>query len=140
MARRWEQQEGAATIFVVGLATALLMLAGLLYDGGRILDARREAFHTADNAARAAAQAVDIDAVRSGAPPVLDAAAAEVAAREYLDRLGRDGEVLVSADQVTVTVSIDLEMALLGAIGLDGRTVTGTGRAQIVEGISNAGG
>lgn len=140
MAGRWEQQEGAATIFVVGLATALLMLAGLLYDGGRILDARREAFHTADNAARAAAQAVDIDAVRSGAPPVLDAAAAEVAAREYLDRLGRDGEVLVSADQVTVTVSIDLEMALLGAIGLDGRTVTGTGRAQIVEGISNAGG
>ena len=140
MTRRWEQEEGAATIFVVGLATALLMLAGLLYDGGRVLDARREAFHTADNAARAAAQAVDIDAVRSGAPPVLDVAAAEVAAREYLDRLGHDGEVRVTADQVSVTVSIDVEMALLQAIGLDGRTVTGTGRARIVEGISNAGG
>ena len=140
MAAPWAGEEGATTIFVVGLATALLMLAGLLYDGGRILDARREAFHTADNAARASAQAVDIDAVRSGAAPLLDVAAAEVAAREYLDRLGLEGDVLVAADQVTVTVSIDVEMALLQAVGFDGRTVTGTGRAQIVQGISNAGG
>jgi Flp pilus assembly protein TadG len=137
---RWAEEDGAATIFVVGLATALLMLAGLLFDGGRILSARREAFHTADNAARAAAQAVDIEAVRSGAAPLLDVADAEVAAREYLERLGLDGEVLVTADQVSVTVSIDVEMALLQAIGLNGRTVTGTGRAQIVEGVSRAGG
>ena len=140
MIGRWADEEGAATIFVVGLATALLMLAGLLFDGGRVLDARREAFHTADNAARAAAQAVDIEVVRSGAPPLLDIAAAETAAREYLDRLGLDGDVLVTADQVSVTVSIDVEMTLLQAIGLDGRTVTGTGRARIVEGVSNAGG
>lgn len=140
MVGRWAEEEGAATIFVVGLATALLMLAGLLYDGGRVLAARREAFHTADNAARAAAQAVDIDVVRSGATPLLDVAAAEIAARDYLDRLGLDGDVLVTADQVSVTVSIDVEMALLQAIGLDGRTVTGTGRAQIVEGVSRAGG
>ena len=140
MTAGWASEDGAPTIFVVGLATALLMLAGLLYDGGRILDARREAFHTADNAARAAAQAVDIDAVRSGAAPLLDVAAAEVAAREYLDRLGLQGDVLVTADQVSVTVSMDVEMALLQAIGLDERSVMGTGRAQIVQGISNAGG
>ncbi len=140
MTGRWAQEEGAATIFVVGLATALLMLAGLLYDGGRVLEARREAFHTADNAARAAAQAVDIDAVRSGAAPLLDVPAAEIAARNYLDRLGLAGEVLVTANQVSVTVSIDVEMALLQAIGLDTRTVTGTGRARIVQGVSNAGG
>ena len=140
MLARWADEEGAATIFVVGVATALLMLAGLLYDGGRVLAARREAFHTADNAARAGAQAVDIDVVRSGASPLLDAAAAEIAAREYLQRLGLDGEVLVTADQVSVTVSLDVEMALLQTIGLNGRTVTGTGRAQIVEGISRAGG
>ena len=140
MTAGWASEDGATTIFVVGLATALLMLAGLLYDGGRILDARREAFHTADNAARAAAQAVDIDAVRSGAAPLLDVAAAEVAAREYLDRLGLQGDVLVTADQVSVTVSMDVEMALLQAIGLDERSVMGTGRAQIVQGISHAGG
>ena len=85
-------------------------------------------------------RAVDIDAVRSGAAPLLDVAAAEVAAREYLDRLGLQGDVLVTADQVSVTVSMDVEMALLQAIGLDERSVMGTGRAQIVQGISNAGG
>ena len=140
MVGRWAEEDGAATIFVVGLATALLMVAGLLYDGGRVLAARREAFHTADNAARAAAQAVDIEVVRSGSSPLLDVAAAEIAAREYLERLGVDGAVVVTADHVSVTVSMDVEMALLQAVGLDGRTVTGTGRAQIVQGVSRAGG
>ena len=140
MTGRWAEEDGAATIFVVGLATALLMVAGLLYDGGRVLAARREAFHTADNAARAAAQAVDIEVVRSGAAPLLDVAAAEIAARGYLERLGLDGEVVITGDQVSVTVSMDVEMALLQAVGLDGRTVTGTGRAQIVQGVSRAGG
>lgn len=139
MVTRWRGEEGAAAIFVVGLTTALLMVAGLVFDGGRVLAARREAFHSADNAARAAAQAVDVASIRSGAAPVLDAAAAEVAARDYLDRIGLDGDVRVSADQVEVTVAIDVEMALLQVVGFDGRTVTGTGRAQIVQGVTRAG-
>ncbi|MBS3939868.1 MAG: hypothetical protein KG028_02800, partial [Actinobacteria bacterium] len=56
-------EDGAVSILVVGLATALLMVAGLLYDGGQILSARREAFAVADNAARAGAQALDIGAL-----------------------------------------------------------------------------
>ena len=38
-ARRGE--DGSVSILVVGLATALLMVAGLLYDGGQILAGRR---------------------------------------------------------------------------------------------------
>lgn len=139
MVSRWAREDGAATIFVVGLATALLMLAGLLFDGGRVLSARREAFHAADNAARAGAQAVGLDAVRAGATPRLDPSAAELAAREYLDRLGLHGEVRVTGDRVEVTVSLDVEMALLQIVGVNGRTVTGTGQAGIVAGVTRAG-
>lgn len=139
MTGRWAAEEGAATIFVVGLTTALLMVAGLVFDGGRVLAARREAFHAADNAARAAAQAVDVGSIRAGAPPLVDAAAAELAARRYLERIGLDGDVQATADHVEVTVAIDVEMALLQAVGFNGRTVTGTGRAQIVQGVTRAG-
>lgn len=136
MTSRWRSEEGAATIFVVGIAASLLMLAGLLYDGGRILTARQQAFANADNAARAAAQAVDLDALRSDGAPALDPVAAESAAREYLAAHGLDGDVEVTGDRVDVEVRLDVAMSLLSAIGLDTRTVVGTGSARLVEGVS----
>lgn len=129
-------ESGTVTILVVGLSTALLMVAGLLFDGGQILAARREMFAVADNAARAGAQAIDLGALRAGAPAQLESAAAEAAARGYLDRLGHDGSVRVTGDEVAVTVSTTVDLALLSAVGLEARTVTGTGHARIVQGIT----
>lgn len=127
---------GSVSIFLVGLATALLMMAGLLYDGGQILAARREAFALADNAARAGAQAVDLDLIRSGGPARLAPIAAEIAARGYLERAGHQGTVVVGADRVDVTVSTTVELHMLQMVGLKSRTVTGTGEARIVRGIT----
>ena len=137
-ARRSE--DGSASILVVGLATALLMVAGLLYDGGHILAGRREAFAVADNAARAGAQALDVGALRGGGTTRLDPAAASRAVHDYLARVGHTGTATVDGDRVQVVVAITVETHLLSAVGLHTRTVTGTGEAQAVRGITGPGG
>jgi hypothetical protein len=133
-------EEGAVSILVVGLATALLMVAGLLYDGGKILAGRQEAFAVADNAARAGAQALDIGVLRGSGATRLDRAAASSAANGYLARVGRAGTVTVGDDRVEVVVAITVETHLLSAVGLHARTVTGTGEARAVRGITGPGG
>lgn len=138
MTGRWEAEDGAITVFVVALTLALMLVAGLVYDGGRILAARQQARDLADNAARAAAQQVDLDGLRAGALPSLDAGAAEYAAEAYLATVGHEGDVTVTGDAVEVTVSITTEMALLQLAGIGQRTVTGTGQARIVRGVTGA--
>jgi uncharacterized membrane protein len=133
---RWRSEEGSVTVFVVGLTLALLMVAGLVYDGGRILAARRQAHDLADNAARAAAQAVDLDALRSGAPVELNPLDAQVAAENYLATTGHTGEVLVTADTVEVHVTITTPMVLLQLAGIPERTVAASGQARLVRGIT----
>jgi Flp pilus assembly protein TadG len=133
---RWRSEEGSVTVFVVGLTLALMMVAGLVYDGGRILAARRQAHDLADNAARAAAQAVDLDALRSGTPVALDPLDAQVAAEDYLATTGHTGEVAVTADAVEVTVTITTPMVLLQLAGIAERTVTASGEARLVRGIT----
>lgn len=135
-----QREDGSLSILVVGLATALLMVSGLLYDGGQILTARREAFAVADNAARAGAQAVDVATLRTAGTTRLDPLAASSAVHGYLDRVGHAGTVTVDGDRVEVVVSITVEMHLLSAVGLSTRTVTGTGQARAVRGITSEGG
>lgn len=135
-----QREDGSLSILVVGLATALLMVSGLLYDGGQVLTARREAFAVADNAARAGAQALDVGTLRTSGTTRLDPMAASEAVRRYLDRVGHTGTVLVDGDRIEVVVSVTVDMHLLSAVGLVTRTVTGTGQARAVRGITGPGG
>ncbi len=134
--RRWRGEDGVITVFVVGLTLALMLVAGLVYDGGRVLAARRQAHDLADNAARAAAQAVDLHAVRSRDAVVVDPLSAQAAAESYLASTGHHGAISVTADTVRVTVSIATPMAILQLAGFSERTVTATGEARIVRGIT----
>lgn len=133
---RWTSEQGSVTVLVVGLTLALMMVAGLVYDGGRILAARRLAHDLADNAARAAAQAVDLDALRSGTRVELQPLDAQVAAEDYLATTGHTGEIRVTADTVDVTVTITTPMVLLQLAGISERTVTANGNARLVRGIT----
>jgi Flp pilus assembly protein TadG len=107
------EERGAVSTFLAVIALALLMAAGLAIDGGRKINALREASHLADNAARAGAQAVDLDTLRSTGELVLltDLAAAE--AHQYLGSLGHSADVAVTGDTVTVTVSLTVDPVLL---------------------------
>ena len=55
------RETGSITPFALIFAIALLLLAGLVIDGGRQLNARGRALAYAQEAARAGAQAVDLD-------------------------------------------------------------------------------
>ena len=95
---------GAVTTWFVVMTIPMLLMAGLVFDGGRVLSERRESLDVAQNAARAGAQAVDLTALRSGGLEV-SAADAETAANSYLSANGFTGLVSVIGDTVTVTVT-----------------------------------
>ena len=104
---------GAISTFLAVIALAMLMAAGLAIDGGRKISALSEASHLADNAARAGAQAVDLDTLRTtgGLRLLPDQAAARV--DQYLASIGHTGNVTVAGDTVTVTVSLTVDPVLL---------------------------
>lgn len=123
------------TTFVVGFAAAILLVAGLVFDGGYVLAARRRAFNEAEAAARVGADALGVDAYRSSGGIALDAGPAVSAAQGYLAQTGHRGTVRVLGDRVVVEVSVDQPLQILGMAGIGSMTVSGTGEARAVRGV-----
>jgi hypothetical protein len=128
---------GTVTAFVVSFAIALLAVGGLVLDGGYLLAARERAYDEADAAARAGAQAIDVDALRSGGPATLSLTDVEQRVDDYLRASGHEGVVEVNGDQVTVTITHDRSMVLLGAFGLGPVTIEATGTASAVQAVED---
>ena len=136
---RLRDERGQVTAMWAILALALLVLGGLVYDGGQILTARREANNLARQAARAGAQQIDENSLRAGTP-TLDPTAAEAAARDYLARQNvTPTAVVVTGSTVTVTVSLKQPTPLLALVGIDDRTVTSTASARSARGVTGEG-
>ena len=133
MNRRVAGDRGSITGFVAVIAIALVMVAGMAYDGGRIISTQGQARSDAAKAARAGAQEVDVGILRSTGETVLDAAAAEAAAHDYLEAVGTTGTVTVNGAEITVTVTVNLPMHILP--GSD-RTIVATQTATAVEGVT----
>jgi hypothetical protein len=129
---------GQITAFVVVMMSALILLVGLVLDGGLTLDARERALAEAQEAARAGAQAVDLAVYRQDGSLVLDPPEAVADARAYLAGIGASGTVRVSGNVVTVTVSIVQPMQILDAAGLSSITVHATASATPERGITGA--
>jgi Flp pilus assembly protein TadG len=124
---------------VAVLAVALLALGALVFDGGQILTARREANNLARQAARAAAQQLDVAQARTGTF-TLDPAAADASARAYLADVGvTPVSVRVTGDRVEVTVELTQPTPLLSILGIDERTVTATASARAARGVTEEG-
>ena len=125
---------GQVTTFVVFLAVALIVCAGLVVDGGRVLAATRDARNVAAGAARAGAQAVNVSAFRQSDTAVLDRTAAEAQTTSFLAAAGYAGDVSVTDDAVTVTITTRVSMTILSVVGVAPRTVTVTETAHTVRG------
>ena len=136
--RRARGDDGIVTAFVVIFAVALVFVCGLVLDGGRILASKREANNLAESAARAGAQAISDDAVRTGSAVIVDGAGAQSAACDFLSRAGQPcgGGTFVSTDgnevRVTVTRSVDLLLLPVGD-----QTFTVDRSACVVRGITD---
>lgn len=127
---RWRGDRGSITAFVAVIATALVLVAGMAYDGGQVIAAHNAARDDASRAARAGAQQIDLDHLRAADEVRLDPDAAEAAALAYLDRVGATGSASVSGDSLTVTVVRVQPMLILP--GSD-RTITVRETASAVD-------
>lgn len=110
---RPRDERGSITAFVAVVATALVLVAGMAYDGGQVIAAHNAARNDAERAARAGAQQIDIDHLRAANEPILDATAAEQAAVGFLERSGATGTASVSGASITVTVTAVQPMLIL---------------------------
>ena len=134
--KRGRTERGSVTLLLVLVMPALFIgVAGLVFDGGQVVTARRQALNEAEQAARAGAQGVAIEEVRGGGVQELDPARAQAAAEEYLAQLGRDGDVEVDGDRVRVTVRITRTRQILP---LGPVTVSATAEARNVRGVVEA--
>jgi Flp pilus assembly protein TadG len=125
-------ERGVVTVFVVSMTTAMILVVGLVLDGGYTLAARRQALDEADGAARAAAQAVAPSA-RVGAVTI-DPGQAQSAVNAYLAPTGHVGRATVQGDVVTVSVSFRHRMLILGIGRLLSLPVSGRATARAVRG------
>lgn len=131
----WAADEGRVTAFVVVLTIGILALAGLTLDGGLALAAKVKANGQAEAAARAGAQAIDLDAYRSSNHLQLVPAQAVADAQRYLASVGASGAVAVSDDTVTVTITASQPTQLLGMVGISSLSVHGEGHAHPQRGV-----
>jgi hypothetical protein len=129
---------GTVTVFVVSLTAALILVAGLVYDGGRMIAAARDSDAVAAAAARAGSQGLDEAGLREtdGAP--LDAAAVNARVRQFLAATAYTGSATVVGDTVTVTVHRTESLPILSLAGLRTSTVHGTGTARAVRSVTDA--
>lgn len=118
------------------LTLALLLVIGLVVDGGRKLNAVSQAHDIAAQAAHAAAQQVDTTTLQAGGGLGIDTTRATQAANDVLTGAGVSGSVTIQDDAIRVTATASRATTLLGLIGI--ATVEGTGSATVR--ITSAGG
>jgi hypothetical protein len=137
---RWHPRRsgdgGQITVFVVVMTVALILVAGLVLDGGLTLAARERAVDEAQQAARAGAQAINLAVYRQNGTLVLDPAQAVADARSYLAATGYQGSVQVTGNLVTVQVTVVQRMQILDAAGLGSITVHAAASAIPERGIN----
>lgn len=117
-----DERGNALSVFIVLLVPVLIVMIGLVVDGGGRLAAERAAETVAADAARAA-----VDARTTGGE-----AQARAAAEQRLRAAGVTGEVTIDSGWVTVTSTVDHRTVFLSLIGVDELTGRGAASAQLV--------
>jgi Flp pilus assembly protein TadG len=108
---------GTVALFTVIFAVFVILLAGLLVDGGLAIHARQRAADIAEQAARAAADDVDVRLLRtSGEVRIADAGTACAKARRLVAKYPEAGDVqcrLQDPQTAWVQVQITVKLQLL---------------------------
>lgn len=127
--RSHHPERGSLTPGAVVLATALLLVIGLVVDSGRHLNALDQAGDVAAQAAHAAGQQLDTDRYGAGNGIGVNTSNAVAAAQNVLTSAGATGTVSADGDRIQISTSISKPTAFLSLIGVT--TVTGTGQAEV---------
>lgn len=132
---RGGRDRGRVSVFVAASMPTMLLFMALMWDASGYLRALHRADNVANEASRAAGQAINIPLAVTGEEIVVDPAAAEAAADSYLDDAGVTGVVVISEDgrQVSIAVEVPYEPLFLGAFGFGPYTAEGATDAHLVD-------
>jgi len=131
--RRRSGDEGASALLIVMCIPVLIAALGLVVDYGGRLETENQAQWTADQAARAAGERIEVSlAQTSGVPTALDASAAVTAGESVITAEGMTGTVTISDGRVQVAVQTHYNAKIL--FPLSGE-VTGTSSARVAYGV-----
>jgi Flp pilus assembly protein TadG len=135
LSRTGAVENGSVSAFVVLLLVSLFALMGLVLDGGSALTAHQAAGDEAQQAARAGAGALSVDALRSGSVE-LDDQAAVAAAEAFTVASGHPGTATASSGVVNVQIHYRIPTVILGIIGIQSLQVSGSASAVDVQGVT----
>jgi Putative Flp pilus-assembly TadE/G-like len=144
--RNLRGDRGTLSLFVVMLVPAVVLMAGLLVDGGIAINAKERAADVAQQAARAGANDLDVADLRSGQVQLAPDACA--VALNFVPQYQGIGAQAVGCQPgtagngdpvVTVQAKVVVHSQMLSLIGLGTFTETGSGSASPVCGITQGG-
>jgi hypothetical protein len=132
-----DQRGQAVSVMMLGVFAALILVAGLVIDGGQKASAISRAETVAAGAARAAVNAGAGGTLDAGTDQALGVSRARRAAQDYLDASAQQGEslhgtVTVSGARVRVHTRVEVATVFLSVIGIDRLHATGQASARIV--------
>lgn len=141
MIRRTRSERGAISAMLVTLIVMLFVLAGLVVDGGFAINARQKIYDDAEQAARAAANQIDIETLRATGEIVILEGQARQKAQEYMSARGYPpSQVQVSVDdvagEVTVAARDTVNTTLLQLIFISDFDVEGQAISRPAVGIT----
>jgi hypothetical protein len=117
------------------MLVGVFALMGLVFDGGTQVSAHQSAVDEAEQAARAGAGALSVNALRSGSVQLDDRQAVAVA-EAFTVASGHPGTASVTGQTVTVQVRYRVPTAILGVVGINSLQVSASASAVDVSGVT----
>ncbi|WP_237297323.1 pilus assembly protein TadG-related protein [Streptomyces sp. 3211] len=130
---RHDGDRGSLSPFYALSAIGMIMIMGLLVDGGGALNATNKATGLAQEAARAAGQQLNVPAAVQGTEITVDPDAAVTAAQDYLATQNVSGSVTVTdgGQRLEVTVHDTYTTLFAQFVGRSTISVSGTAHARL---------
>lgn len=138
-ALRSRSDRGSLSLFAVVVTVGLIVVIGLVVDGGGKIHAQQRAQTAAREAARAGGQAIVAGTAIRGQGAVVDTSAARTAAQNYLTAAAVAGTVSIQGgNTVVVRTSETYQPTFLSIVGVGTQTVTGQSEAEIMRTLNGA--
>jgi Flp pilus assembly protein TadG len=124
---------GSISLWAALSAFCMIVIVGIAVDFGGQAVAEQRARTVAAQAARAAGQQLQLDAVARVGTAHTDTSRAVTAATTFLAQAGQTGTASVTGNTITVTVTSRYRCVFLSIIGIASLPVTGTSTAEVVR-------